>query len=456
MRTGIETLTSETVELLQQLIRNQCVNDQTPEGGQEIKNARLLRDELDGLALDIELLEELPGRTSLVARYPGTDADAPALCLMGHTDVVPANPAGWRRDPFGGELVTTSDGLTEVWGRGAVDMLNLTSSMLVAFRDVVRSGVRYPGDIVYFAVADEEAGGLIGAKPIVENNWDAVRCDYVLTEYGGMPSHGADGTTVLLTAGEKTGGSRRIVVTGTPGHGSMPYATDNALVKAAEIVRRLSTAEITPRIDDMFEDRVRALGLEPEVEAGLLDPARIRDTLAQMPPALARNVHSCCHTTFSPNIMRSGDKANTVPDRAAMYVDIRMLPGQTQHEVDVLLEEIIGPDLFGSVELVNPVPGAPDARPPSSTDTPLWDALSDSIRMAYPDARVVPSLVTGGTDARFFRDRGVPAYGAGLLSNRLPLAAFLNRFHGNDERIDIDSLRLTTQLWLDVFDRLWR
>jgi len=144
------SLTGETVELLQQLIRNQCVNDNTPEGGQEVRSATLLRDELDGLGLDIELLEEIAGRTSVVARYEGTDPDAPALCLMGHTDVVPVSPDGWDNDPFGGELITTSDGVTEVWGRGAVDMLNVTSSMLVAFREVVRSGRRLSGDLIFF------------------------------------------------------------------------------------------------------------------------------------------------------------------------------------------------------------------------------------------------------------------------------------------------------------------
>ena len=455
MTTSIEALTQETVELLQQLIRHQCVNESTPESGQEVRNALLLRDELEGLGLDFETIETAPGRTSLVARYEGTDPDAPDLCLMGHTDVVPVNPDGWVNDPFGGELITSSDGVTEVWGRGAVDMLNVTSSMLVAFREVVRSGKRFPGDLIYFAVADEEAGGLLGAKPIVDDYWDIVHCDYVLTEYGGTPAHGPNGTSILLTNAEKAGATRIITVHGTPGHGSMPYATDNALMKAAEIVRRLSAAEVTPRIDEIFTERVHALGLDPEMEAGLLDPGRIADTLAQLPPGLARNIHSCCHTTYSPNTIVAGDKVNTIPDRAELVVDIRRLPGETHEEVDSHLREAIGPDLMASVDIEWYFPKAPDLPASSSTDTPLWDALADSIRLAYPDARVVPSLVTGGTDARFFRGRGVPAYGAGLLSDKVPLAEFLNRFHGHNERIDLESLQLTTQLWLDVLDRLW-
>jgi len=454
--TSIETLTNETVELLQQLIKNQCVNEGTPESGHEDNNAILLRDELEGLDVDFEMIEILPGRSSLVARYSGTDADAPDLCLMGHTDVVPVSPDGWSNDPFGGELITDSSGVSEVWGRGAVDMLNLTASMAVAFREIVRSGKRYPGDLIYFAVADEEAGGIYGAKPIVEDYWDLVRCDYVLTEYGGTPSFGRDGTSVLMTTGEKQSAGRRITVHGTPGHGSMPYATDNALIKAAGIVARLKAFDVAPNLDEMFADRVRALGLDEATETRLLDPAQIDDALAQLPPGLARNLHSCCHMSFSPNMLRSGDKFNTVPDKATLSVDIRILPGDTQDDVDRYLAEIIGPDLMPSVDITRVFDELPDGTPFSSTDTPMWDAIGDSVRVAYPDAKVIPSLVTGGTDARFFRRRGVEAYGAGLLSNKVPLEEFLNRFHGHNERIDTESLRLTTQLWLDICDRLWK
>lgn len=455
MGTSIETLTSETVELLQQLIRNQCVNDGTPESGNEDRSARLLRDELDGIGVDFETFEPADGRTSLIARYEGTDPSAPTLCMMGHTDVVPVSPEGWKNDPFGGELITTDDGTAEVWGRGAVDMLNLTSSMLVAFREIVRSGTRYPGDIIYFAVADEEAGGVLGAKDIVENNWDAIKCDYMLTEYGGTPSFTDDGTTVLLTNGEKKGAFRHLEIAGQPGHGSMPYGTDNALIKAAKIVNRLSEYQVAPRIDEMFRDRIRALGFDSDTEKKLLDPAQIDDALAALPPGMARNVHSCCQMSFSPNVLQSGDKDNTIPGHADLFVDIRMLPGETQEDADDHLREIIGEDLLPSVTISRKYDDEPDGPAMSTTDTPLWSALTDAIQMAYPGARVVPSIVTGGTDARFFRAKGVPAYGAGLLSNKISFGEFQSRFHGHNERIDLESLKLTTQLWLDVCSRLW-
>ncbi|PYM83478.1 MAG: peptidase M20 family protein, partial [Candidatus Rokuibacteriota bacterium] len=151
-----DALTGQTVELLQQLIRNRCVNDGSVGSGQEVRTSDVLRGYLDGSGLDVDVYEPdgAPGRTSLVARIEGTDPAAPTLCLMGHTDVVPVTPEHWTRDPFGGELVNG-----EVWGRGALDMLNLTASQAVALKALARRGWRPRGTLVYLACADEEAGG---------------------------------------------------------------------------------------------------------------------------------------------------------------------------------------------------------------------------------------------------------------------------------------------------------
>src|SRR5262245_12881957 len=112
-------LTGDTIELLQELICNECVTEATPESGFETRNADLLQNYVEGSGVDIERWEPTPGRASFVARIPGTDPNAKSLCMMGHTDVVPVNPEGWRHDPFGGELIDD-----EIWGRGALDMLN--------------------------------------------------------------------------------------------------------------------------------------------------------------------------------------------------------------------------------------------------------------------------------------------------------------------------------------------
>jgi len=143
-----EDTTEEVTDLLQHLIRNECVNDGSATSGFESRSVDTLSQYLGTSGLDVETYEAIDGRASLVARIEGTDRDAPTLLLMGHTDVVPANADRWQRDPFGGEVVTDADGATHVWGRGAVDMLNLTASMAVATKRLAGSGFTPTGTLV--------------------------------------------------------------------------------------------------------------------------------------------------------------------------------------------------------------------------------------------------------------------------------------------------------------------
>src|SRR5438132_5115293 len=302
--------TGQTVELLQQMIRNQCVNDGTVPSGQEVRTCDLLRTYLGGSGLDIEVYEPVaaPGRASLVARIEGSDPEAPTLCLMGHTDVVPVTPANWTRDPFGGELVNG-----EVWGRGAIDMLNLTASQAVALKALARRGWRPRGTLVYLACADEEAGGALGAGHVCKRHWDSLRADYLLTENGGTVSAHDGRLNVTVHVGEKGVAWRRLRVKGTPGHGSMPYGADNALIKAAHVVTRLADYRPAPYVSDLWRGVVASLDLAPGVKATLVDPARVDETIAGLPPALAKMAWSNTHTTFSPNICRAGVKTNVIP-----------------------------------------------------------------------------------------------------------------------------------------------
>lgn len=436
-------LTGETTELLQSLIRNACVNDGTPDSGSEVRNSDLLQTYLEGDGIAVERFDSRPGRRSLVARIEGSDPSAPTLCLMGHTDVVPVTPEGWSEDPFGGQLING-----EVWGRGAVDMLNITSSQAVAFKHLARSGFRPRGTLIYFGVADEEAGGVWGAKWMVDHHWDAVACDYVLTELGGWPHDG--GRKVGISIGEKGVAWRRLRVKGTPGHGSMPFRADNALIKAAEVVRRLAEYRPSARLDELWAARVEAADIASEVKVALLDPNRLEDALAALPPSQAKLFHACTHTTFSPNVLHGGVKTNVIPDTVEIDVDIRTLPGVDAEAVNGYLRDALG-------ELADQVDVEPlfnDMASASSTRTPLWDILRRRTQVAYPAADLLPELLVGGTDSRFFRQKGTVAYGTGLFSPAVSFQQFASRFHGNDERIDVASLGLCTEYWLGVVEDL--
>jgi acetylornithine deacetylase/succinyl-diaminopimelate desuccinylase-like protein len=440
---------AQTVELLQTMIRNQCVNDGTPASGHEVRNADVLAAVIAGPGVEIERFEPLPGRVSLVARLAGTDPTAPSLCLMGHTDVVPVSPEGWTHDPFGGELITGADGLGEVWGRGAVDMLNLTSSMAVAFRSLADRGFRPRGDLVYFAVADEEAGSAHGARWMAEHHPDVIRTDYVLTESGGLHSGSEEAPRIGVTVAEKGVAWRRLRIRGVPGHGSMPFRMDNALVTAAAVIHRLARYRPPPRFHELWRGQVMALGLPEELKAELLDPERIDEALDQLPHvAAATHLHACTHTTFSPNMLTAGDhgqmKTNVIPDVIEIDVDIRTLPGENGEDVEQHLRTALGDELFGRVEIGVLMD---DPASTSRIDTPLWDALQRAVSVPFPEARLNPQFSVGFTDARVFRDLGSVAYGAGLFSPAVNPSDFARRFHGHDERIDVESLRLTTELW---------
>src|SRR3954468_22461622 len=365
------------------MIRKACVNDGTAASGHEDRNADVLAAYLGSSGLDVERYDAAPGRTSLVARIEGSDpTTAPSLCLMGHTDVVPVNPDGWSNDPFGGELI---DG--EVWGRGAVDMLNLTASMAVAFKHLATSTTFRPrGDLIYVAVADEESGSAYGARWLAEHATDAVKADYVLTENGGIHS----GNRIGVTVGEKGVAWRRLRVRGTPGHGSMPFRSDNALVKAAAVTQRLAEYRPAPGFHELWRESVERLPVDDDTKQALPAPARGDDVLDAMPPGRgAPPLHANCHTTFSVNGVHGATKTNGIPDPIELHVDVRTLPGEGHDEVTERLRTALG-ELADDIEIDVVLD---DRSTMSRIDTPLWDSLQRAAHRPFPDSTLSPSFI---------------------------------------------------------------
>ena len=430
--------TGEVTDLLQHLIRNRCVNDGTPASGNEIRNADTLASYLEGSGAEMRRYEPLPGRGNLVVRIEGSDGSAPSLCLMGHLDVVPASPEGWERDPFGGELVAG-----EVWGRGTCDMLGMTASIAVATKRLLRSGFRPRGTLIYLAVADEEALGTYGAQWMVEREWEAVRCDYLVTEFGGMRLPIGRAAKLPVMVGEKGSHWTRLRARGVPGHGSMPYRTDNAVVKLAEVIRRIAAYRPPAELHDTWRRFVAAADLPLAQRTLLATAPGLELAIRRMPVGLGRMIHALTHTTFSPNVAQGGVKTNIVPESAEVEVDIRTLPGVDGAAVRRMLRAALG-DLWSQVEIVAEGDNLATSSP---IDTPLWSALTKVTARLVPGATTVPFLIMGATDARFFRRKGVTAYGYGLLSERIPFAEFATMFHGRNERIDQASLRLMVDLW---------
>lgn len=427
------------VELLRDLIREACVNDGSRASGQEIRNVRVLQRFFEDVSdrIELQVLESAPGRASLVARVRGTDPSAPALGLLGHLDVVPVDPEGWTRNPFGGELI---DG--EVWGRGAVDMLYLTATFACAVREVALAPQPPRGDLVLLAVADEEAGSELGLHWLMREYPEVVRVTEALSESGGMRM----GRHVAIEVAEKGSAGRRLVVRGTPGHASTPYGSAGAAYKVGEVLQRLGAVMPAVELGSLWSAFVDARIDDAELAERLLDPVRLDAALPQL-GGIAGYAHAVSRNTISPTVLRAGRLHNVIPSSATIDLDIRTLPGTTDDDIDELLGALLGP-LVDEVEIQR-LHGWPATG--SSADEPLFHAIERAIEVVA-DAPTVPIMAAGGSDARIMRDHGIPAYGFGLLGPEWSYERYREGVHGHDERIDVESVELTMSALRHIVD----
>ncbi len=330
-------MSDEAIDLLRELIQNACVNDGTPESGHEYRSVATLR---KFFGVEGEVFEKVEGRQSLVYRVEGSDPEAPSLGLSPHIDVVPVEESGWTQDPFAADIV---DGF--VYGRGAVDMLNVTAAMAVAARPYITGEIEPRGDLLFVALADEEAGGALGAMPFTEERWDLAQVDYMLTEVAYPPVSYANEEVIPVATGEKGAFWSLLRATGSPGHGSAPYGADNALRKMVEAVYGIFSEEMPVVITHEWEEFVASLDIDEDVKEALVDPDRVDDaidTFAVDDPLFARYAHAVTHLTVSPNVLQAGVKSNVIARQASANIDIRALPGIDRSFVDSYLFKAMG------------------------------------------------------------------------------------------------------------------
>jgi acetylornithine deacetylase/succinyl-diaminopimelate desuccinylase-like protein len=182
----------------------------------------------------------------------------------------------------------------------------------------------------------------------------------------------------------------------------------------------------------------------------LLDPNTVDagiEMLSETDQTLARWIHACTHMTLSPNVIVGGTKANMIPDSAHGEIDVRLLPGQNLADLEDHLRKVLGPDLYSDVEFTSELDMEANASPASG---PLWDAIADAAEEHLGTRRLAPTLTPVTTDARFFRERGIPAYGVGLFDDAVTFPEMLEMFHGVDEKVSEEAVRATTRFLATV------
>lgn len=422
----------EVVELCRDLLMIDSTNRGNGDGSERAA-AEYVAAKLAEVGLEPTLLESQPGRTSVVTRIEGTDPSRPPLLIHGHLDVVAADPADWRHHPFGGE---EADGC--LWGRGAIDMKDMDAMTLAVIRDRVRTGRKPPRDLVVAFVADEEAGGPLGAHWLVDNHADLFAdCTEAISEVGGFSYTVRDDLRLyLIQTAEKGMAWMKLTARGRAGHGSM-LAADNAVTKLVEAVTRIGQHRfpvvLTPTVHQFLDALGDALGIE-------MDYDDLETTVAKL-GGLARMIGATISDTANPTQLNAGHKVNVIPGEATAGVDGRFLPGR-QEEFVRQIDELIGPDIQREWVVL-------DRAVETPFDGPMVDAMAAALRAEDPGARAVPYMLSGGTDAKSFSQLGIRCFGFSPLKLP-PDLDFSGMFHGVDERVPTEALRFGTRV-LDRF-----
>jgi acetylornithine deacetylase/succinyl-diaminopimelate desuccinylase-like protein len=382
---------------------------------------------------DPTYVESGVGRGNVVVRLPGADPARGALLIHGHLDVVPADASEWSVPPFSGEV---RDGY--VWGRGAVDMKGTVAMVLALARQYQREGTVPPRDLIFAFVADEEAGGFLGARWLVEHRPELFEgATEAISEVGGFSVTLPGGPRAyLVQTAEKGSMWLRLTARGTAGHGSMLQA-DNAVAKLAAAVTRLDRHRFPLILTDPVREFLTGVA---ELTGVPFDPEDPEAAVARL-GSLSRLIGATLRDTANVTILEAGYRTNVVPSMARATFDARFLPGR-EATFAAELVEVIGPDVSPTWDTL---PGVQ-----TSFDGPLVDAMAAAIEAEDPGARLLPYMLSAATDAKSFDRLGIRHFGFAPL--RLPAELdFTALFHGVDERVPVEALEFGVR----VLDRLF-
>ena len=444
----LNEIEQEITGFLSNLIR---INTTNPPGN-ETTAANFIAQYLLKEDFKTEVIESSPGRGSVITRLKGT-GEKPNLLLLSHIDVVAANPAEWSVEPFAG---TVKDGY--VYGRGAYDMKGMTAVEVLTLLLLKRNKIPLKGDVMLAATADEEKGGEEGAGYLLKNHKEKVWCPYVLNEGGGLAIPQKKGNVYPVQTAEKGILWFKIKAKGTPGHGSTPNTADNAILRMNKVINIINTYQpetfYVPTLRQFLSEIAK---LNPELNETLTQllntpgqSDQILDQLAKTEKALAEEIRPRTKTTITPTIIHGGVKENIIPSECEAIFDCRVLPGQSVDKTLVIIKGLladVGLDKL-SFEIIQIHDGNE-----STTQTPLYKAITGVLRDFEPNCGVTPTLTTGGTDSRFFREMGSVCYGFHPMRPDEPNDELEKRMHGIDERITVENLVFGTSIFYETVKR---
>ncbi len=435
-----EKIKEEAVQILSGYLQV----DTTNPPGKELAGARFLQGILEKDGLPAIVLESQPDRGNVVSRMKGKD-NLPPLIFLNHIDVVPAEAEKWKHPPYSGAIV---DG--EVWGRGAQDCKSLGVIELMAFLLLKREGFQPRRDIVYMATADEETGGKWGVGWLFQNHPELMKAEYVINEGGGVGMLVGQRNVYTCQTAEKGICWLKLTFRGKPGHGSIPH-DDNCVVKMAKAIEKISEYRSPLRRTLTTENFIKGIAEEQSfprsfVMKQLLNPLLSRWVEKRVPdPGLRRMVGAILRNTFVPTVIQGGQKTNVIPSECTCQVDCRILPGVDPEMIKSEVQGLLAGFKDYEIEVLQTTPASE-----SPADNDLYRAFAKVLKQLDPKAKMIPTLLTGASDSRFFREKGIVAYGFQPMTPMENLSEYLSRVHGHDERISAEDLLFGTRVLYQV------
>ncbi len=393
--------------------------DTTNPPGNETAGAVFLRDLLAKEGIAAQLVGDDPKRQGVYARLT-SGTNEKALLLLSHIDVVPADTSTWRNPPFGG---VREGGY--IWGRGTLDMKSLTIAHAFSLIDVKRRRAKLTRDVIFLAVPDEELGGTNGTRALLAKHPELfANTGFVMNE-GGANETALDRVIFWgIEVQQKVPLWLRVTCDGDGGHGAAPPDDGGATAKLVRALANVQAIETPYRLDPSVA-RVNAAAAAVRTDGRAAKLRNLREPLGDVKD-LPRGMRSLLHDTIAVTQISAGTSVNVIPTRATAGIDIRLLPSTPPGPMLARVQEAVGKD--GRVDVVL----SSEPLPESPASGPLWDVVTRAMRAASPGSTAGPMVTAGTTDSRFFRARGIPAYGVMPFKVNYYDAEGV---HGNDERI---------------------
>jgi len=422
---------------IERLLTSYVEIDTSNPPGDTRKAADFLASILEREGIPVTRYESAPGKAILYARLKATAAPpaGKAVVLLHHMDVVPADRAQWKTDPF---TPTMRGG--ELWARGAMDMKGPGVAELVAFLRLKRERVPLSRDVILLAEPDEEVGGALGARWMIANHYAELDPEYVIDE-GGFGSRDLFAPNALvygISVAEKKLVWLKLRAEGVAGHGSQPTA-DNPNDRLVHALARLLAGGDPERA---LQPTDAGRPVQGRREPSILDVMRAK-VGAFAPNKFTNAIQK---STISLTWFRSGvgdpPKINVIPSVAEAGLDCRVLPGTTKDQWIVEVRRRLG-DASIQIEVVN----ESDDPVVTTQDSPLFRSLEAAIKKRHADAIVTPILIPYGTDSNAFRPKGVKSYGIfpAILS-----AEAVASMHGDAERVPLDGVVEASEVFFEA------